>query len=72
MLVAEPGLVERVLEQAVYKTDMDFIKYLVTEQGVAVKGKSLITKVISWGKRNRPVASSVCQGASEYATMYSY
>ena len=40
--VTEPDLVTRVLELTICKGDVDFIKYLVTEQGVDVNGKPLL------------------------------
>ena len=38
----EPGLKKRVLKQAVLESDLSFVKYLVTEQGVDVNGESSV------------------------------
>ena len=38
-----PGLIRGVLKLAVRKGDVDFIKYLVTKQGVNVNGEPLFT-----------------------------
>ena len=37
----EPDLVTRVLELTICEGDVDFIKYLVTEQGVGVNGEPM-------------------------------
>ena len=39
VFITEPDLVTRVLELTICEGDVDFIKYLVTEQGVDVNGE---------------------------------
>ena len=39
--VTEPDLVTQVLELTICEGDVDFIKYLVTEQGVDVNGEPM-------------------------------
>ena len=40
--VTNPDLIVRLLELVSKESDVDFIKYLVTEQGVDVKGKPFV------------------------------
>ena len=40
--VLDPDLIVQVLELTTRKGDVDFIKYLVTEQGEDVKGKPFV------------------------------
>ena len=40
--VTDPDLMVRVLELAIKESDTQFVRYLITEQGVVVKGKPLV------------------------------
>ena len=42
LFFVEPGVKERMLEQAVREGDMSFVKYLVTEQGMDVNGEPVV------------------------------